>query len=361
VPLVKTRVQLIYRNRNWSVGNMNGTTPDYLDIHNWQMGSGHMFTDADVRGSARVCVIGTTVVRELFQDENPLGKSIRLNNVSFRVVGVLATKGANMTGNDQDDVLLCPWTTIKRRVSAQSSQNTAANGAASTSSASSTPLNQMNTLSQLYPTTSVQLYPTESAAQTADTPLPVKFTNIDMVLLAAHGANRVPLAMHQVRELLRERHHLMPGQPDDFNVHNLTEFAEAMSSMTQTMTTLLLYVAAISLVVGGVGIMNIMLVSVTERTREIGLRMAVGARARDILTQFLIEAIILSLIGGAAGIALGRCASLAVRYFRHYPTEISVPAIIISVLVSAVIGIVFGFYPAWKASRLDPIEALRYE
>jgi ABC-type antimicrobial peptide transport system permease subunit len=360
-PLVKTRVQLIYGNRNWSVGNMNGTSPDYVDIHNWPMAMGRMFTEGEVRGNGRVCVIGTTIVRELFENENPLGKSVRLNSVAFRVVGVLASKGASMTGSDQDDVLLCPWTTIKRRVSGQSGSNTASNGAVSTSSASSSSLGQMNTLSSYYPSSQVRLYPVASAQQAVDTPLPVKFANIDMVLLAARGATHVPLAIHQVRELLRERHHLSTGEPDDFNIRNLTEFADALGSMHQTMTTLLLYVAAISLIVGGVGIMNIMLVSVTERTREIGLRMAVGARSQDILAQFLIEAIILSLLGGTVGIILGRLASIIVRRFAHYPTEMSVPAIIVSVLVSGTIGIIFGFYPAWKASRLDPIEALRYE
>ncbi|HET6250439.1 MAG TPA: ABC transporter permease [Tepidisphaeraceae bacterium] len=359
-PLVKTRVQVIYGNRNWSPGNFNGTTPDYIDIHSWPIGQGHMFTEGDVRGSSRVCVIGTTISRELFQGDNPIGKSLRLNNVSFRVVGVLVTKGASMTGADQDDVLLCPWTSIKHRVSAQSAQNTAANGAVSTSSASASTLGQVNSISGFYPSEPVQLYPEESTAQVVDTPLPVRFTNIDMILLASRGANRVPLAMHQVRELLRERHRLSTGQPDDFNVRNLTEFAQQLGTVTKTMTRLLVYVAIISLIVGGVGIMNIMLVSVTERTREIGLRMAVGARARDILAQFLIEAIILSLIGGAVGIVLGRLASLIVRYFG-YATEISVPAIILSVLVSGVVGVVFGFYPAWKASGLDPIEALRYE
>jgi ABC-type antimicrobial peptide transport system permease subunit len=357
-PLVKTNPQLIYGNRNWSPSNTNGTTPEYLDIHNWPIAYGTMFSDQDVRSSSRVCVLGQTVVQELFDTENPIGKRIRLNNLSFKVVGVLAKKGANMTGWDQDDTLLTPWTTIKFRVSGKGGANTAANGASSVAAAAA---DQINTLSQVYPTQSVALYPQPSSQQQADTPQPIKFANIDQILLAARGEKQVPLAMRQIRQLLRERHRLGPGQPDDFNMHELTEFAQMMSSMSANMTILLTSVATLSLLVGGVGIMNIMLVSVTERTREIGLRMAVGARARDILNQFLIEAIMLCLGGGAIGIVLGRAASIFLRRTMGWRTEISVPAIIAAVVVSSLVGVVFGFYPAWKASRLDPIEALRYE
>jgi ABC-type antimicrobial peptide transport system permease subunit len=350
-PLVRVRAQVIYGNKNSSPNGMYGTTPAYLDVHNWPVAEGDMFSDADVRNRSKVCVIGQTVVKDLFEGQNPVGKEIRLNNVMFRVMGVLAVKGANMFGGDQDDILLAPWTTIKSKVS-----GTSVSTAVSTSIAST-----VNSLDQLYPGTSDVLYPAQDATTIADNPQPVKFTTIDQILVAADGSSNVPLAMRQMTDLLRERHGLLPGQPDDFNIRDLTEFTNAMKKMTSTMGTLLLCVAIISLIVGGVGIMNIMLVSVTERTREIGLRMAVGARARDILRQFLIEAIALCLLGGAVGIVFGRGSSMLVKRLLHWATEMSVPAIVISVLVSAAVGVIFGFYPAWKASRLDPIEALRYE
>jgi ABC-type antimicrobial peptide transport system permease subunit len=354
-PIVGASAQVIYGNRNWSPQNINGTTPAYLDIHDWtQMAEGDMFNDQDVRNVSKVCVIGQTVARELFEDEDPLGKELRVQNVSFKVVGVLSAKGANMMGWDQDDVLLAPWTTIKYRVN-----NSGTSSASKTSTSSIT--DQVNTLNDLYPTQAVQLYPQLSTVQAADQPQAIRFTNVSQILLAANNPDEIPLAMRQIEELLRERHRLHAEQPDDFHIRDLTEFTKAMSSMTSTMTNLLLCVALISLVVGGVGIMNIMLVSVTERTREIGLRMAVGARARDILRQFLVEAVVLCLLGGAAGILFGRGGSFAVRKLLHWPTEASVPAIIAAVAVSAGVGLVFGYYPAWKASQLDPIEALRYE
>jgi ABC-type antimicrobial peptide transport system permease subunit len=355
-PLIKTwPTQLIYGNRNWSPNNFNGTTPEYVDIHTWPMGYGRMFNDSDVRSSARVCVMGTTVVKQLFQGEDAIGKTVRINNVAFKVIGVLTTKGASVTGSDLDDVLLVPWTTAVHRISGQSSARLPVAATAATGA------QKVNSLSQLYPAVQTSLYPDVSPTQVADTPLPVKFANIDSILLASRGSKRVPQAINEVRLLLRERHRLHPGQPDDFYLHGLTDSANAMSTMTDTMRNLLLSVAMISLLVGGVGIMNIMLVSVTERTREIGLRMAVGARCKDILRQFLLEAIILCLLGGAVGIILGRGASWAVRRFMHWPTEISIPAIIAAVAVSATVGLIFGFYPAWKASQLNPIEALRYE
>jgi len=352
-PLVKASAQIIYGNKNWDPANMNGTTPAYLDVHNWPIAEGSMFTDQDVRNWNKVCVVGQTIVRELFDNDDPIGKEIRLNNVSFRVVGVLSLKGANMMGWDQDDALLAPWTTIKYRISGSSS---------STAVASSTVINtSINTLDSLYPTGGDSLYPSADPTMVDDTPQSVRMPNIAQILIAAQGANHVPLAMRQITDLLRERHHLTPDQADDFNVRDLTEFNNVMESMTSTMGTLLLSVAIISLIVGGVGIMNIMLVSVTERTREIGLRMAVGARAQDILRQFLIESIVLCLLGGAVGILLGRGTSILLKNLRHWATEVSVPAIIIAVVVSALVGVIFGFYPAYKASRLDPIEALRYE
>ena len=359
-PLVRARAQLIYGNKNWTPQQMNGTSAAYIEVRDWPVADGDIFTDADVRNGSKVCVIGQTLVRQLFQGEDPIGKELRLNNVTFRVVGVLSAKGANMMGWDQDDVLLAPWTTIKYRVSNESSGQSSASSGGS-SSAGSSGSSQVNTLSQLYPDQQVQLFPQPDSIEQADRPQPIRFTNIDQIIVAAVNTDQVKLAMRQISELLRERHRLISGQPDDFSLRDMTEFTNALASMTSTMGTLLLCVAIISLIVGGVGIMNIMLVSVTERTREIGLRMAVGARARDILRQFLVEAIVLCLLGGAVGILLGRGSSFAVRTLLHWPTATSVPAILAAVAVSATVGLVFGYYPAWKASRLDPITALRFE
>ncbi len=319
-----------------------------------------MFSDRDVRNWNKVCVIGATLKRELFQRESPIGKEIRINNVSFRVLGVLSRKGANMMGMDQDDVVLAPWTTIKYRVAGTtlSNGNQSSSASASSSSAAST---TVNTLSNLYPASTTSLYATPSATEAADTPQPIRFTNVDQILAKATSENETEQAMGQITELLRERHRIRPGETEDFNIRDMTELTRTLASATQTMGTLLLVVAMISLVVGGVGIMNIMLVSVTERTREIGLRMAVGARTYHILRQFLVEAVVLCLCGGALGILAGRGTSILVRSIKHWPTEASLSAIIAAVAVSATVGVVFGFYPAWKASRLDPIEALRYE
>jgi ABC-type antimicrobial peptide transport system permease subunit len=219
----------------------------------------------------------------------------------------------------------------------------------------------VNSLNQLYPGGQAELYPAPSATQAADTPLPVRFTNVDQILVTARSAADIPSAIDEITALLRARHRIHNGEPDDFNIRDMTEMTKVMTSTAKLMTNLLLGVALISLVVGGVGIMNIMLVSVTERTHEIGLRMAVGARARDILRQFLVEAVVLCLTGGAMGILLGHGGSYLVKLLLHWPIATSLSAIIAAVLVSASVGIVFGYYPAWKASRLNPIEALRYE
>ncbi len=219
----------------------------------------------------------------------------------------------------------------------------------------------MNTLSKLYPSSDVSLYPAQSAIQAADTPLPVRFANVDQILAAARSTEQSSAAITQITQILRERHRLRPGEPDDFNVRDMTEMTKTLASTATLMTKLLLAVALISLVVGGVGIMNIMLVSVTERTREIGLRMAVGARGRNILQQFLVEAVVLSFCGGATGILLGRGISYLVTALLRWPTELSPGAVFAAFVVSASVGITFGYYPAWKASRLDPIMALRYE
>jgi len=256
---------------------------------------------------------------------------------------------------DQDDVLIAPWTTIKYRISRSSLSNTNQSAAVKTDTSQ-----QINTLSNLYPGETV-LYPEKSAAQQANQPLPIRFANIDQVSAEAASEGEMQLAIKQITDVLRERHHLAAGEPSDFNIRDMTEITQGMTTTTRIMSQLLLSVATISLIVGGIGIMNIMLVSVTERTREIGLRMAVGARARDILRQFLVEAVVLCLAGGAIGILLGRGASWLVTKILGWPTAVSIPAIIAAVVVSATVGIVFGYYPAWKASRLDPIEALHYE
>jgi ABC-type antimicrobial peptide transport system permease subunit len=369
-PVVRARTQVVYGHRNWVPSTMIGTTPAYLDVRDWNtMSEGEPFTDRDVRNGNKVCVVGQTLVRELFQGESPVGKEVRVNSVTMRVIGVLSQKGANMMGQDQDDILMAPWTTIKYRISGNSVQSV--NQSASAGGAASS--DQVNTLNNVYPSSGATLFPAQSSVQAADTPMPIRFTNVDQILTAAQTAGEIPGAIKQMTALLRERHRIRDGQPEDFTIRDMTEIMKMFTQTTSTMTTLLLCVAAISLVVGGVGIMNIMLVSVTERTREIGLRMAVGARGRDILWQFLFEAIVLCLAGGAIGVALGWIATLFVRggnlklmgriysWGLHWPTEFSMPAVVAAVVVSATVGIVFGFYPAWKAARLDPIEALRYE
>jgi ABC-type antimicrobial peptide transport system permease subunit len=272
------------------------------------------------------------------------------------VVGVLARKGANMMGMDQDDIVLAPWTTIKYRV-ASSNVETVNQSAAEKVDTTQ----KINTLNELYPSSDRKLYPERSAAQLANTPLPVRFDNVNEIMAKVRSPGEIPQAMDEITKLLRARHRLRPDEVDDFSIRDMAEITRTLSSATRLMSGLLLAVACISLVVGGVGIMNIMLVSVTERTREIGLRMAVGARGRDILRQFLVEAIVLCLLGGALGILLGRGGSLAVRWAFRWPTEASLPAIIAAFAVSFLVGMIFGYYPAWKASRLDPIEALRYE
>ena len=353
-PMVRTRTQVVYGSRNWVPTFIYGTTSAYLGVQNWTVAQGASFTDRDVANANKVCLLGQTLVRELFQGDDPIGREIRIKNVSFRVVGVLGRKGANMMGMDQDDIILAPWSTIMYRVTGSALTET-------NQSASSSTSNSVNTLSNRYPGEQPSLYPERSEVQAADNPMPVRFTNIDSILASARSTADIPAAIDQMTAVLRERHHLRSGEPDDFSIRDMTEMMSALTSTTTMMTNLLLAVALISLVVGGVGIMNIMLVSVTERTREIGLRMAVGARGRNILQQFLVESVILCFCGGLVGILLGQTISWLIAALLHWPTQLSVDAIVAAFVVSAAVGIVFGYYPAWKASRLDPIVALRYE
>ena len=355
-PIVRARTQVIYGNRNWVPTYIYGTTSAFLDVREWDLAEGDSFTAHDVSNASKVCLLGQTLVRELFQDEPPVGKEVRVQNISFKVIGVLAVKGANMFGTDQDDILLAPWTTIKYRVAGTTLSST--NQALSSSAVA---MDRINTLNQLYPGGQSSSYPQVSPIQAMDSPLPVRFVNVDQILAAARSAKEMPVAVEQINRLLRERHRIRDGELDDFSVHDMAEMTTALASTTTVMTKLLLAVALISLIVGGVGIMNIMLVSVTERTREIGLRMAVGARSSSILQQFLVESVILCFCGGLIGIIVGRGASHLVTVLLQWPTELSPAAIATAFAVSATVGMVFGYYPAWKASRLDPIIALRYE
>jgi len=345
-PIVRARAQVVYGNRNWVPDSIEGTTAAYLDVKERKVVAGDTFTQRDVSSANRVCLLGQTLVSELFVDESPVGKQVRLRNVSLRVIGVLEEKGANLMGQDQDDILLAPWTTIKHRIAGSRLQS-------SNQSSSSND-------TEIYPG-GQSLYPVQSQTQAENSPMLVRFDNVDAIVTAARSADQIADATNQIAEVLRTQHGIAPGDPDDFEIINLAEITGALSATTTLMTNLLLFVAAISLLVGGVGIMNIMLVSVTERTREIGLRMAIGARSRDILHQFLIESVTLCLVGGAVGILSGNGVSLLVWQLLQWPVETTPIATVVAVLVSTGVGIVFGFFPAWKASRLDPIEALRYE
>ena len=356
-PVIRSRTQIIYGNKNWVPMYLYGSTPSYLTVREWDdLIEGVGFSDQDVRNSVQVCLVGQTIARELFQNDSPVGKEIRISNKPFKVIGVLSPKGSNAMGLDQDDIILTPWTSLKYKVAGTSVANT--NQSATTPT---DPSQQVNSLSARYPSVEPRLYPIASAQQKANYPQVERRTTVDNIMVRVGTAADVPEAKRRITDILHRRHRIRPNQPDDFNIRDMTEQNEALSSSTRVMGGLLLSVATISLVVGGVGIMNIMLVSVTERTREIGLRMAVGARRRDILRQFLVEAILLCMSGGAIGIVLGRFASFILRVVFQWPVESSLPAVIASVTVSVTVGVLFGFYPAWKASRLNPIQALRYE
>jgi putative ABC transport system permease protein len=302
---LQTRGQMVAGNQNWNT-QAQGTDIDYPLIRSWQVAEGAFFTAIDVTTASKVVVIGTVVRDQLFgADVDPVGQVIRIQNQPFTVVGVLASKGQTGVGQDQDDVALMPYTTVMKKLRG--------------------------------------------------------VTFIQNVQVSATSAGEVPVVADRIASLLRVRHKIQPGDPDDFMVRTLEEMANVRKEATQTMTALLASIAGVSLLVGGIGIMNIMLVSVTERTREIGLRMAIGARGRDVLLQFLVEAVVLSLFGGGIGIALGFAVSQGVTVWQGWPTVVSADAVAIAFGFAAAIGVFFGFYPARKAAALDPIDALRFE
>ncbi len=352
-PVIRARTQVVYGNRNWVPIFIYGTTPDFLTVRRWNIEEGEIFSERDVRNSTALCVLGQRLVNELFEGKSPIGEDVRIQNVAFKVIGVLERKGANMMGMDQDDIVVAPWTTIKNKVTGNSVPNV--------NQSSSSGNSEINSLNQVYPTAKQPVYPQQSAVQQANTPMIVKFANVDEILAAARSTVEIPAAVEEITSILRERHRIREGQPEDFSIRDMTEITNTFSSTTALMTRLLLAVALISLVVGGIGIMNIMLVSVTERTREIGLRMAIGARGANILQQFLTESVFLCLLGGFIGILLGQSVSLLVSIGLNWPIEYSGYAIMASVAVSTTVGVAFGYYPAWKAARQDPITALRYE
>ncbi|MBI2806444.1 MAG: ABC transporter permease [Planctomycetes bacterium] len=313
-PLIGTSGQVIGGNINWKPNEMVGVGADYPIVRAWPMARGDFFSQRDVTSAARVCVIGNTLANQLFADADPIGQQIRVKNIPFRVIGVLIPKGANLVGQDQDNILLMPFTTVRKRLQGSA------------------------------------------------------FKNVGLILVSARSEALSSQAEREIRTLLMQRHRILPGEPADFEVRNTAEVANVLNIITGTLTAMLSAIAAISLVVGGVGIMNIMLVSVTERTREIGIRMALGARPRDILRQFLVESVVLSSIGGIIGIALGYGASAGITWLINvllpsskWPFVVSLPAALVALGFAASVGIFFGYYPARRASRLDPIEALRYE
>ncbi len=350
-PVVRgSGVQIIFGSVNWQPGYLYGVGPAYFDIRNWTISDGRKFTQKEVDQNARVCVVGTTIVKEVFNGQSPLNCELRVGQVAFKIIGVLKSKGANMMGMDEDDVVLTPWTTLRMRVTGL----TMGSASNTTSSVSSYPGDK-------FAISGIALYPEQQSSIEDDNLYYARFTQISQILFSAISSDKVDAAVKEVTALLRKRHRLKTVQEDDFHIRNSADFMSMLNQTSGLMTNLLMGVALLSLIVGGVGIMNIMLVSVTERTREIGLRMAVGARSRDILRQFLIEAVVLCISGGILGIILGHGTSLMIEKYAKWPVQSSPGAIVAAVVVSASVGILFGFYPAWKASRLDPIEALRYE
>ncbi len=303
-PLINMRTQIVYGNLNWSTSAQGGS-PDFFAIRDWRVDAGDFFTDQDLRGATKVCLVGQTVVKQLFENADPVNQTIRIRNIPFKVIGTLKSKGQNMMGQDQDDIIIVPYTTLQKRLLGQ--------------------------------------------------------TRTWGFLVGAASKTQISEAQQQITDLLRARHKLGLMDDNDFTIRTQTEIAEASSATSRIMTTLLASIASVSLIVGGIGIMNIMLVSVTERTREIGIRMSIGARRRDILIQFLMEAMALSLLGGFLGIIFGISGSGLVSKIAGWPTFVSTGSIFLAVLFSMAVGVFFGYYPARKASTLNPIEALRYE
>jgi putative ABC transport system permease protein len=309
-PALRGNAQVIWGNANWSTA-IYGITAEYLDVRQWALASGRVFEPAEAASAAKVCLIGSTVARQLFGAADPVDQTIRIKRVPFTVIGLLETKGQSLMGNDQDDVILMPLSTARTRVVGSASA--------------------------------------------------AKNRSIGTIWVKAVDGVEPAAVEVQVRALLRQRHRVQPGADDDFSLRNLAEVMAAQEASSRVLALLLAAVASVSLLVGGIGIMNIMLVSVTERTREIGLRMAVGARTRDILGQFLVEAVTLSLIGGLVGVTLGIGAAMAIAAFAGWHISISPQAVALAVAFAFVIGVFFGFYPARKAARLNPVEALRFE
>jgi macrolide transport system ATP-binding/permease protein len=345
--------QVVSGNRNWST-NIQGTTSNYFSIRDWPPSIGRIFTDSEEKAGAAVCLLGQTVVNNLFgEGQNPVGATIRVKNFPMKVIGVLSVKGQSSYGQDQDDVVIVPFNTAERKVLGVSAPaSTPAPAAVATASATN-PYASVPTTNSVYSTS------TTSTSAYGGAP---KITGVvNTMYIKATSSDQVDNAVAQITRELHERHHIQARQDDDFTVRNLSEIAAASESATQVMTMLLLAVASISLLVGGIGIMNIMLVSVTERTREIGIRMAIGARRIHIMLQFLVEAMLLSAMGGMAGIVLGILVSKLISALADWPTLVSPVAVVGGFIFSAAVGMFFGYYPARKASLLHPIDALRYE
>jgi len=350
--LDRQTAQVENANMNWST-SINGVTPTYLQIRNWPVTSGRDLTQEDERAASLVCLLGTTVVKNLFgEHQDPVGSMIRVKNIQMRVVGVLASKGQSGFGQDQDDVVLIPFTTAERKVLGVATPVLAQSAAAASPSITN-PYAGVPNPTAIY-----------NASTTVISPFgaPPKMEGVvQIIFVEAHSEELIPDAIKQITDTLRTRHRIAPGRDLDFDIRNLSEIAKAAETSSHLMALLLATVASISLLVGGIGIMNILLVSVTERTREIGIRMAIGARRVHILLQFLVEAMLLSLIGGVAGILAGIGASESISLLAGWPTLLSSKAIFGGFLFSAAVGIFFGYYPARKASMLNPIDALRYE
>jgi putative ABC transport system permease protein len=303
-PTVRSSAQLVSGELNWGT-SIQGVSTDYPLIRSWNLSDGSFFTDQDVKAAAKVCVLGSTVVDNLFPNGEAVGQIVRIKNVPFKVVGILEKKGGNMMGQDQDDTVIAPYTTVMKRLAGK--------------------------------------------------------TKIDMIQVSAASASQVQEAQDQISSVLRQRHRIAPAGDSDFQMRSQEEIAQTQAQSMGTLKNLLLIIAGVSLFVGGIGIMNIMLVSVTERTREIGIRMAIGAKGRHVLLQFLFEAITLAIVGGVIGVGLGIAASVVVKHFAGWPIVVTPESIALSFGVAAFVGVFFGYYPARKAARLDPIDALRYE